>query len=134
MLPSVSLSAGNVLTQAAIGATLRLGTGLEGDFGPVRIGPSLAGAGPRTTHARFGGYLFLGGAGRAVAQNIFLDGNTTRRSQSVERRVLVAEGQGGLVLFYGRYQLAFSAVVRSREFETQRTTQAFGALSIGARL
>ena len=30
--------------------------------------------------------------------------------------------------------LAFSAVVRSREFETQRTTQAFGALSIGARL
>jgi hypothetical protein len=134
VLPSVSLSAGNVLTQAAVGAMFRLGTGLEGDFGPVRIGPSLAGAGPRTLRDRFGGYFFVGGAGRAVAQNIFLDGNTTRRSQSVDRRVLVAEGQGGLVLFYGRYQLAFSAVVRSREFETQRTTQAFGALSIGARL
>lgn len=134
VLPSVSLSVGNVLTQGAVGGLFRVGTDLEGDFGPPRIRPSLAAAGLRTAQDRLGGYLFVGGVGRAVAQNIFLDGNTTRRSQSVERRVLVAEGQGGLVLYFDRYQLAFSGVVRSREFETQRTTQAFGAVSIGVRL
>ncbi len=134
VLPSVSLSAGNVLTQAAIGTTIRIGTDLADDFGPVRIGPSLAGAGLRKRYPKVGGYLYMGGSGRAVAQNIFLDGNTTRRSQSVERRVLVAEGQAGLVLHYERYRVAFSGVVRSREFETQRTTQAFGAISIGVHL
>ncbi|MCR9097165.1 MAG: lipid A deacylase LpxR family protein [bacterium] len=134
VLPSVSLSAGNVLTQAAVGATARLGTDIVGDYGPPRIHPSGTGTGLRATPGRFGGYLFAGGHVRVVAHNIFLDGNTTRSSQSVDRRVLVAEAHGGLVLRCGRYQLGFSGIVRSREFDSQRRTQAFGAVSASVRL
>lgn len=67
---------------------LRLGQRLPLDYGPPRIQPSLPGSGffvpPQD---RFGWYLFAGVEGRAVARNIFLDGNTFRDSRSVDKEL-----------------------------------------------
>lgn len=132
--PNVGFSLGNILTQANLGATFRIGNDLANDFGPPRIRPSLAGSGPLLQRDNLGWYLFAGVVGRAVAHNIFLDGNTTRESQNVERRPWVGDAQAGLVVQLGRAQLGFTGVVRSKEYETQDEIQAFGALSFSIGL
>lgn len=83
---------------------------------------------------RFSWYLFVGVSGRAVAYDIFLDGNAFRDSPEVDRRPLVADAQGGLVIQLGRYQLGLTVVTRTEEFETQRDRQVFGAISLSMKL
>lgn len=132
--PNAGFSLGNVLTQATLGLTLRLGNDLRNDFGPPRVRPSLAGSGLLTPRDRFSWYVFAGVAGRAVAYNIFLDGNTSRDSLEVDREPLVADFQGGLVVQVGRLQIGFTGVTRTREFESQDEDQVFGAISISGKL
>jgi len=49
-----------------------------------------------------GGYVFAGVEGRAVARDIFLDGNTFQKSPSVDKEPLVGElAVGAALLFPG---------------------------------
>jgi hypothetical protein len=66
--------------------------------------------------------LFIFGAidGRAVAHDIFLDGNTFRESRSVNKEPFVADLSAGLGLIAGRWQATYTQVWRTREFKTQR--------------
>ena len=122
---------GNVRTYAAAGGMARIGFDLGADFGPPRIRPALSGAGVFRPGQPLGGYLFLGLDGRAVARDIFLDGNTFRDSASVsDRRTFVGDLQGGLALHYGDFQVAFTYVHRTEQFVAQNGPQRFGAISI----
>ncbi len=122
---------GNVRTYGAIGAMARIGWDLEADFGPPRIRPALAGAGTFDPGRLWGGYLFAGFEGRAVARDIFLDGNLWRDSARVsDRRDLVADLQWGVAIHRGDVQLAFTFVHRTEEFIAQAGPQRFGAVSI----
>jgi len=122
---------GNVRTYASLGGVARIGWDLDADFGPPRIRPALAGAGVFEPGQPFGGYLFAGIEGRAVARDIFLDGNTWAESASVsDRRNFVADAQMGFALHNGNVQLAFTYVHRTEEFVAQAGPQRFGAVSI----
>ncbi len=132
--PNAGFSLGNVLTQATAGLTLRLGNDLADDYGPPRIRPSLAGGGFFNPSDGFGWYVFAGAAGRAVAYNIFLDGNTIRDSLEVDRRPFVLDVQVGVVIQLLRAQLALTVVGRTEEFETQEKEQIFGAVSLSFKL
>lgn len=133
MLPSAGISLGNVLTEARGGVTFRFGPELEDDLGPPRIRPSLAGAGFLSPRNRFNWYLFAGLQGRAVARNIFLDGNTFTDSLRVNKRHFVADAQAGLVVRYGGFRFSYTFVRRSREFATQQDPHYFAAFSLTAR-
>ncbi len=101
LTPHLGGSLGNVGTYLNTGITLRFGKDLSNDFGPPRIRPSLPGSGffvPRNT---FGWYLFAGVDGRAIAYNIFLDGNADGDSLSVDKEPLVADIQVGAVVTIG---------------------------------
>lgn len=130
LTPNVGFSLGNVMTQAMAGLTFRIGQDLRSDYGPPRVRPSLAGSGLLRARDEFGWYVFAGAAGRGVAHNIFLDGNTIRDSHEVDRRPWVADFQGGIVFQLGRMQLGFTLVTRTKEFDTQGERQVFGALSV----
>ena len=67
-------------TYLEVGATLRIGNDLPNDYGAPRIRPSLPGSNFFLPRDNFGWYLFAGAGGRAVAYNIFLDGNTDGNS------------------------------------------------------
>lgn len=122
---------GNVRTYASAGATARVGFDLASDFGPPRIRPALAGAGTFTPGRELGGYLFAGLEARAVARDMFLDGNLWRDGPRVtDRRDLVGDAQMGVALHYGDVQLAFTYVHRTEEFKAQAGPQRFGAVSI----
>jgi hypothetical protein len=78
--------------------------------------------------------IFAGVQGRAVAHNLFLDGNTFEDSASVERTPFVADFQTGLSISAGDWRLAYTYVWRTEEFETQPTRQDFGALALSVRM
>ena len=124
-------TAGNVLTEAKIGGMWRFGQGLSNDAGPPRVRPGLAGGGYYNNANGASWYVFAGAQGRAVAWNIFLDGNSYsgRDEPEVERRPLVADLQAGAVFRLGRAQITYQIVTRTEEFETQTDPQLFGAIS-----
>jgi hypothetical protein len=113
----------------------RVGFNLPDDFGPPRIDPSLPGSyyfEPRKKGA-LGGYFFVGVDGRAVAHNIFLDGNTWQDSRHVDKIILVGDLEYGAAVTWNRFRLAYTHVFRTREFKTQRGADQFGALSLSVR-
>ncbi len=125
-------TAGNVITEGKFGGMLRFGRNLSADAGPPRIRPALAGGGFFDNSAGNSWYVFVGAQARAVAWNIFLDGNTFEgdREPQVERIPVVGEMQVGAVARFGRTQLSYQIVARTEEFETQDDNQVFGALSV----
>ncbi|WP_417513921.1 lipid A deacylase LpxR family protein [Minwuia sp.] len=133
LLPSAGVSVGNVLTEGRAGFTMRFGPDLEDDLGPPRIRPSLAGAGFIAGKPDFNWYFFAGMQGRAVAKNIFLDGNNFADSLRVEKRNFVHDAQAGVVMNYQGFRLSYTLVRRSREFETQTDPHYFAAFSLTFR-
>lgn len=71
--------------------------------------------------------------GRAVARNIFLEGNSFTDSPSVDPRRLVAEVNLGFVLAWSRWRVVYTHVFRTEEFVGQGEGTRFGALSISYR-
>jgi len=133
LVPSVTGSLGNVLTYASAGLVLRLGNNLTADFGPPRNRPALSGSAFFEPGEGFGWYVFAGIEGRAVARNIFLDGNSFQDSRSVDRIPGVADASLGAVAMWGRTRLAASYTIRSREFSGQPQAAQFGSVSLSVR-
>lgn len=125
-IPHGGVSLGNVQTHANLGATARLGFNLPSDFGVALARGGSIGAAPlddldpRVAPDRdFSLFLFAGFDGRAVARDIFLDGNTWKDGPSVNKEPLVADFLGGVGLIAGRWQLTATFVHRTKEFSTQ---------------
>jgi lipid A 3-O-deacylase len=131
--PHVGGSVGNLADYLNLGATVRVGQGLARDYGPPRIRPSLPGSGFFLPQEGMSWYLYAGVDGRAVAHNIFLDGNTFKDSPSVDKKTLVGDVQMGLVLTFARVQIAYTHIYRTPEFEGQTSGDNFGAVSVSAR-
>ena len=134
VIPHIAGSIGNVFTYGATGAVFRFGDDLQDDFGPPRIRPALPGSGSFRARDSFGWYLFAGAEARAVARDIFLDGNTFARSQSVNKKPLVGDFQAGFALVFERVRVTYTQVMRTKEFEGQRANDFFGSLSLSMRL
>ncbi len=133
LTPDAGVTLGTLRTEARAGLTARIGWRIDNDYGPPRVRPSLAGV----EHFRGGPLswsIFAGVQGRAVARNLFLDGNTFEDSASVDRRPLVGDFQAGFALSGGAWRMAYTYVVRTEEFETQGARQEFGALALSVRL
>lgn len=129
LTPHVGGAAGNIFTYANAGLMLRYGKNLPLDYGPPRIPPGVQGSGFFTPTNNFGWYLFAGFDGRAVARNIFLDGNTFRESRRVDKEPFVGDLQGGIVFAWRSARLGYTHVVRTREYKTAEGPHKFGALS-----
>ena len=131
MTPHAGGALGNIFTYANAGIMLRYGKRLPLDYGPPRIQPSPPGSGFFVPQKGFGWYLFAGIDGRAVARNIFLDGNTFRNSRSVDKEPLVDDLQFGIAVTWKNIRLGYTHVLRTREFESQSDAHhEFGAFSL----
>ena len=98
--PHLGAAVGNVFVYVNAGATLTLGWNLGDDYGPPRIQPSTPGSGYFEQKDGVGLYAFAGVDARAVARNIFLDGNTWADSRSVDKNTFVGDAQVGLALTF----------------------------------
>lgn len=127
--PHVGFSVGNIATYLSGGLTLRLGNNLEGDFGAPRIRPSLPGSSFFVPRPGFGWYVFAGADARAVAHNIFLDGNTSKNSLSVDKKPFVLDTQTGIAIVWNRTRITYTYVLRTEEYDGQGQPDRFGSLS-----
>lgn len=128
--PHLTGALGNIYTYAGGGMMLRLGQGLQNDMAPPNIRPGFPGVPYFHSSDRLSWYLFAGIEGRAVARNIFLDGNSFRDSHSVEKEPLVADLQFGIAFHIDNIRIALSNIWRSREFKGQDDQVRFGAINI----
>ena len=135
ILPEANLSIGNVFTYAGAGASLRLGRRLAADWGSPRIEPALQGTDFIDGNAAgaFAWYVFAGVEGRAVARNIFLDGNTFEDSPHVASETFVADFSAGFALIVGAIAVRAAYTERTREFESQRDNDKFVSITLSVR-
>jgi lipid A 3-O-deacylase len=131
--PHAGVNLGNINTDATVGATFRLGYDLPADYGPPRIRPSLPGSDFFVPSENLSGYLFTTIGERAVARNIFLDGNTFADSPSVDKKHFVTTLQVGAAVTYGETRLSYTQVFMTKEYDTQRHPSTFGALTLSQR-
>jgi lipid A 3-O-deacylase len=129
VLPALGAQLGTIRVAASAGARVRLGQGLERDFGAPRIRPTIADAPPPVGEG-FGWYVFGGVGGYAVGRDITLDGNTWRDSRSVDHRPFVADLEVGAAVFWYNVRLSYTQVWRTKEFVSQRSGFTFGAVSL----
>lgn len=128
--PHVAAALGNVYTYAATGLMARVGNDLRRDVGPPNISPGFPGAPYFAPDGGNSWYLFGGIEVRAVARDIFLDGNTFKDSHSVDREPLVADIQFGAAVQFDNVRVAISNVYRSREFEGQHEPVRYGGINV----
>lgn len=129
-IPYGVVALGNAQTYAGVGTIIRLGPDLPDDFGPSRIYPGIGGSDWFHASPGFDWYVFGGGELRGVARDIFLDGNTFRDSQSVDKKPFVGDIKLGAVALYGDTRLSFTHVFRTREFYGQPKIDQFGSITL----
>ena len=131
--PHVGFSLGNVATYANVGITLRIGTDLRNDFGVPRIRPSLPGSAFFQPRDGFGWYVFAGIDARAVAYNIFLDGDASTYDVNIDKETFVYDGQAGLAVVWRKFRFAYTYVIRSHEYKSQEQPDRFGSVGLTFR-
>ena len=137
-----NLTAGNVQTSAAVGINFALGKSLPliASNDPVRRS-SLDLAGAACLFDWLQCSLFGGVEARAVAFNVFLDGNFGRKDPNVDKKPIVIESSlGGRLIFTGTrgasngpFYLQFKATHRTKEFNSTLPVYAhkWGSLTFG---
>ncbi|HVI91678.1 MAG TPA: lipid A deacylase LpxR family protein [Dongiaceae bacterium] len=133
-IPELGVTAGNVMTYGEAGGLLRFGRNLAVDYGPAHMRPSPSGTSyfnEKALDGPFGFYFYIGAQGRAVARNIFLDGNTFEHSASVNKNVLVGDLVGGLSLFWKNdIKLDTSVIYRTNEFQGQGENEKYAGINL----
>jgi hypothetical protein len=124
VIPSFGVTGGNVYTYASAGGLVRFGNSLSTTWGPTRVRPAVSGASffrPDEHGPWLGFDVFIAVEGRAMARNIFLDGNTfLSGGPRVHKNVFVGDLVGGLEFFsQNGARFSFSLVQRSQEFKNQ---------------
>jgi len=133
--PYAGATLGNIYTYANGGVTLQIAPkGSEWQGMPVRVRPAIPGSGYfALPDDGFDWSIFAGIEGRAMARNIFLDGNSFTDSPSVDKKLLVGDANAGLATTFGRTRITYSVVYRSKEFDGQEDPAIFGVVNLSYR-
>ncbi len=133
--PNANISLGNIYTYAGTGMSFIFGP-YQGYFQdtPQRVRPSMPGTGFfETPDQDWSWHAFAGFDVRAVARNIFLDGNTFKDGPDVDKKPFVGDATAGVAFTYDDYRLSYSINARSKEFDGQDAESIFGAVTLTTR-
>ncbi len=132
LVPHAGARLGTARTYVNAGTELQLGWNLANDFASC---PSGQGCEIDIAAARFAPgqnrfHFFIAVDGKAVARDIFLDGNSFQDSHNVDKKNLVAEFMGGFSWQFDRARVTYAYVYRSKEFTTQKDNPIYGSLTV----
>jgi hypothetical protein len=133
LLPQLSGQVGNSEIFAQGGAILRLGAGLDSDYGPAVIGPAMSGTDAYTPTRPFVWYVFAGALGRLVAHDLTVQGNDFTTSRGVA--LTPAQGDleiGAAMMVYG-LRVSATEVFETPEFHHQAPAFQYGSIAVSAR-
>ncbi len=133
-LLEASAGLGTVRIYAEGGGQLRIGRGLDSDFGVPRLRPGISGGDAFRATRPVAWYVFVGGDGQAVAHDVTLNGNTWQSSPSVTLNPFVGELQAGLAVMAFGARLTYTQVFQTQEFHHQKGgLHQFGSLALSIR-
>ena len=134
-LPSATVNAGISYDYAQLGMAFRVGQGLASDFGTARIQPAFSGTDAYTRVRPLAWYVELGADGRAVAHDVFLDGNTFRQnSPHVSKKWDVGEFEVGVGIIYRGVRLSYTQTWETEQFNGQKAGLFnFGSLALSTK-
>ena len=133
-LPEVAGGAGNLRVYGLAGSVVRIGQGLDSDYGVARVNPGLSGSDVFVPTRNLVWYFFAGADGQAVAHDITIDGNTFQSSASAKRAPFVGELELGLAVILGRARLSYTQVIQTEEIKGQHGgPHQFGSLALSVR-
>jgi lipid A 3-O-deacylase len=128
--------AGNIAVYANAGGEVRFGWHLPDNFGtcPIRPGCDVGNLvdikGQPVQKNRWSTHFFVAVDCKAVLHDIFLDGNTFQESHSVDKEPFVADLMTGVAIQFKSLQLSYAYIHRTKEFEQQDSSHAFGAVKV----
>lgn len=131
LIPVGTAMLGNYLTKARGEAQFRVGYRLPDNLGETSIRGLGALPLPDNSVAESVSiYLFAGGGGELVGQDITLDGNSFRPSPGVKRDKFVSSGLVGLGCRVGSLLASASYILQGREFEGQGEGEKYASFSL----
>jgi len=135
LLPTVAAAGGDFRTYAQAGGTIRIGQGLDSDFGTARISPGLDGTDAFKGTRTLAWYGFAGADGQAVLYDATLQGSTFRSGEPHVSKIWdVGEFEAGLAVIYHGVRLSYTQVWQTPEFNGQRSGLFnFGSLALSAK-
>jgi len=132
-LPNLTVGFGNLRLYGQGGMTMRLGQGLNTDFGVARVLPGMSG-GDAYLPADFAWYVFLGADGQAVARDITLDGSDMVAGPSVAHKPWLGEAQAGFAVMGYGMRLSYTHIVQTQQFQRQKGgLHQLGSLALSAK-
>lgn len=134
VLPAISVGAGDLRDYLQVGMTLRIGQGLDADFGVPRIRPGLSGGDAFTPARAVSWYMFAGVDGQAVGYDLLLWTVPFRSGPHVSPVWDIAEGQVGVAAIAHGVRLTLAYVAQTQAFHGQGGgLHQFGSLSLSVR-
>lgn len=134
IIPFVGGTLGNVRTEATGGFLMRIGLNPIEDFGSSSIDVGGENAIPirancLCSEARQWSFTFnLSASLKAVAHDIFLDGNTFKKSHSVEKENFIMYNSLGFSARYEHYAFDYIVTVSTQHFSARNSDYKFGTL------
>jgi len=134
LIPAVAAGAGTVRDYGQAALLMRIGHGLDADFGPSRIRPGISGGDAFKDSSDFTWYVFAGANGQGVARDAFLDGDLFTKSAHVQRIPWVGEMEGGLTVIWRGVRFSYAQTWQTAEFKHQGAGLFnFGSLTMSMR-
>ncbi len=136
VLPSATVSVGDLRDYVQAGGIVRIGQGLGSDFGTARIEPGLSGGDAFTNVTPVAWYAFGGVDGQAVGYDATLDGSTFRVSDGpgVHRRWDVGELEAGAAVMWHGLRLTYTQTWQTQEFRGAKSGLFnFGSVALSAK-
>lgn len=133
-LPSLTVGLGDVRDYVQTGVVIRIGQGLNADFGVPRLRPGLSGGDVFQPTRPFSWYIFAGADAQAVGYDLLLQSHPFRGGPAVNPTWDVGELEGGLALMYHGVRLTFAYVAQTQEYHTQSGgLHQFGSAALSVR-
>lgn len=133
-LPQLSGMAGTTEIYAEPAINLRLGEGLDSDFGAPLLEPGPSGSYAYQPTRPFVWYLFAGVAGKLVGHDEFLEGSDFQTSRSVDPYRAVGQLQAGVAIIWRGVRISYTQVFQTRRFHGETGgIHEYGSLALSVR-
>jgi lipid A 3-O-deacylase len=134
VLPSLTIGVGDLRDYAQAGVTVRLGEGLDADFGVPRLRPGLNGGDAYATKSSPSWYVFAGADAQVVGYDLLLQAAPFRSGIHATPIWDVAELQAGVAVIVGGTRLTLAYVAQTPEFDGQPGgMHQFASISVSVR-
>ena len=133
-LPDLTVGLGVLRVYAQTGVVIRIGQGLDADFGAARLRPGETGGDVFLHNHPFAWYVFVGGDGQGIAHDVTVEGNTWQSSRGAKLQPYVGEAEAGFGILAWGMRLTYTQVFQSAEIRHQKGgIHQFGSFALSVR-